>query len=58
MQLPIETLHELRREVNYYEDVRSLKTSHSGLNIDEGVSTIWQHYNDNPKHLGFVMNNV
>ena len=58
MQLPSETLEELRREVYSYEDVHPFKTNHSGLNKDEGVSTIWQHYNDKPKHFGFLMNNV
>jgi hypothetical protein len=58
MQLPTETLQELRREVYGYEDVQPLKTSESGLYKDVCVSTIWQHYNDKPKHLGFVMNTV
>ena len=47
MQLPTETLQELRREVYGYEDVQPLKTSDSGLNND-----------DKPKQLGFVLNNV
>jgi hypothetical protein len=47
MQLPTETLQELRRQVYGYEDVQPLKTSESGLNKD-----------DKPKHLGFVMINV
>ena len=47
MQLPTETLQQLRREVYGYEDVQPLKPSDSGLNKD-----------DKPKQLGFVLNNV
>ena len=46
MQLPTETLQELRREVYGYEDVQLLKTSESGLYKDEQLRRYCEQSSD------------
>ena len=58
MQMAIETLQQLRREVYGEKEVQPFKACDNGINKDEGLSTKWQYSNDEPKHLGFVMTNV
>ncbi|PWA33923.1 hypothetical protein CTI12_AA623990 [Artemisia annua] len=58
MQLPTETLEQLRREVYGEGQVQPFKASGSVMNNVEGLSSIWEYYNDEPKHMGFVMKSV
>lgn len=57
LKLPSETLEQLRREVYEEGQVQHSKSSGNGMKNVEGVSVKWQYHNDEPKNMGFVMNN-